>query len=194
MFAAGCNSLTGVDGLVVAGNGGPDGTVVEEAAAPGAADGSSGGDARTDAEAGGTTGADGALDANGGEATTDATSQATVDATDDATPDAEVDAASDGARTDSCSPVTHSNGLGQAFYDCTPLGTRTLAEATAACIAYAGSAGGCVNNPPACMTGSVCSSGATMCACWRYMGPTAGHVTNPAAACACPSGMDPTWQ
>ncbi len=181
-----CNALTGVDYLVVEGNGASDAALVQEAGAVGP----------TDAESSETTRDDGALDASGAEAATgsDAAPEATVDAADGATRDASVDAASDGADTDGCTVVTHSNGLGQAFHDCTSLGTRNVAEATAACIAYTGTASQCVNNPPACATGSVCSSGATMCACWRYMGPTAGHVTNPAAACACPSGMDPTWQ
>jgi hypothetical protein len=194
MHITACNTLTGVDDLVVEGNGAMDGSVAEEAAVPGSADGSSDGVAHTDAESSEATRDDGTLNANGGDAATDAAPEATIDATDDATKDAAVDAIADGPLTDGCAVVTHSNGLGQAFYDCTPLGTRNMAEATSACIAYTGKASECVNNPPTCTTGSVCSSGAAMCACWRYMGPPAGHVTNPAPACACPSGMDPTWQ
>jgi hypothetical protein len=198
VLAAGCNGLSGIDDFVVEGDAGPDRTVGEAAAATGAADAAADGDSLTE------TGADAAIrdartrDAKGGEAAADSAPDALEDATASGTPDARADAtpdaAADATGTDGCTVVTHSNGLGQAFYDCTPLGTRTIEEATAACIAYTGSASQCVNNPPACTTGSVCSSGAALCACWRYMGPPAGHVNNPVAACVCASGMDPTWQ
>ena len=202
MLAAGCNGLSGIDDFVVEGDASADRTLGEEAAATGAADASPDGDSLLEA------GADAAIrdartrDAKGAEAAADATPDAmgdataggTPDATADATPDAPPDATPDATGADGCTVVTHSNGLGQAFYDCTPLGTRSIEEATAACVAYTGSASQCVNNPPACTTGSVCSSGAALCACWRYMGPPAGHVNNPAAACVCASGMDPTWQ
>jgi hypothetical protein len=41
----------------------------------------------------------------------------------------------------SCQTI-HSDGVGQNFYDCNPLGTNTDAEATEACVAYALSVGG----------------------------------------------------
>jgi len=45
------------------------------------------------------------------------------------------------------------------------------------------------------MTGQsqVCSSGSTSCACWTYAGAEIGHVSGPAATCACAGATSPTW-
>ena len=103
----------------------------------------------------------------------------------------EADAAQE---VEACSPVTHSDGLGQSWSDCAPLGTYDQAEAQAACEANGGSP--CVLN--AC--GAVCDvdpHSPGYCSCWVYAGALAGHVNN-TAGCTTPAtascvGSD-TWQ
>jgi hypothetical protein len=91
--------------------------------------------------------------------------------------------------------VTHSDGLGQHFYDCSPLGTYTVGTATEACAAYTG-------NPAQCSTvdcgtaghGAVASLGAANCAVWVYSGTSAGHVLlTSGTSCFCPVITDPMW-
>jgi hypothetical protein len=105
-----------------------------------------------------------------------------------------------------CEPQ-HDNGLGQTFYDCTPLGQYNSALALKACTAYTGSAVQCVQFP--CMdvgTGPIiCSSGnATKnCLCWAFGGSNAGLFDNAggppgrnATNCYCPdlASGDTPWQ
>jgi hypothetical protein len=74
-----------------------------------------------------------------------------------------------------CTPVTHSNGLGQHWTDCTPLGTYTIDEAMAACEAYG--KGTCVAGNGACsdtVTPAVYSPSTYYA--WAYSGTDAGQV------------------
>jgi hypothetical protein len=98
-----------------------------------------------------------------------------------------------------CGPClyVHANGLGQNFFDCTPLGTHNAAQAMEACVAYTGNSLQC----RAAMCGDtpvVCSSeSATSCACWAFLGAGAGHVKDSLQAgalnCMCPGPTAPTW-
>jgi len=81
--------------------------------------------------------------------------------------------------------ITHQDGLGHPFYDCSPLGTHTAQTAQEACQAYAKAIGG---NPSDCSTGYYCTSGVDEEACyvpgmngtdcWVYKGQTSGQVTD----------------
>ena len=64
----------------------------------------------------------------------------------------------------------HANGVGQDFFDCTPVGTYNSAQAMAACEAYTGKSTEC--RSATCGAASVvCSSGeTTSCACWGFAG------------------------
>jgi hypothetical protein len=80
-----------------------------------------------------------------------------------------------------CEPQ-HDNGVGQTYYDCTPIGMYTSSLALKACIAYTGSASQCVSFP--CSNPSngpiICSSGALTknCMCWSWNGNDKGLVDN----------------
>ena len=99
--------------------------------------------------------------------------------------------------------TTHDNGVGQNFYDCSPLGTPgtattyTLAMANEARdawpVAGAVSTGSCGTAPAA--TGTcTCKLGAASATVWCYTGGLAGYVfQNSAAACGCPIIGDTTW-
>jgi hypothetical protein len=189
--AGGCNSLSGIDDFAV------------------------------ESEAGGTSfseGGDGAYPGDEAGGSTDGTSEAARDGAGGGDEDATVDAptesddrtdrgdrAADGSvtcGTRSCATPfccdggcasAHSNGLGQFFYDCSPLGTFNLTQAFAACVAFTGKMSLCANDPINCGGGDqVCSSGASMCACWRYNGNNAGHVES-GATCNCLGQTSPTW-
>jgi len=167
----GCSLLLDTDGLDVADAQGPpmthpddaghddagndDDAAVREAAAdaphaieagPSDARAETAADADTDGDGGAPDSSgtrDGAGDAAADAADDHATDDAAPDApeTDGATPDAPgggTDAGSDG-----CVVTTHTNGVGQTWDDCSPLGTRTRAEAQSACSALA-TGGGCV--------------------------------------------------
>jgi hypothetical protein len=88
--------------------------------------------------------------------------------------------------------VAHSNGLGQTFYDCTPLGIYDKAQALEACAAFTGDVGVCVVDPTApCARGNiVCATTAPNCACWGYDGMTVGEV---ARTCTCFNSTTLTW-
>jgi hypothetical protein len=103
--------------------------------------------------------------------------------------------------TPACCPgeicqTMHSNGVGQSYYDCTPVGTYGLGQAQAACLAFTGKAAECTG---AACTGPgqnvvVCSTGAATCQCWNYTGTIVGHVhPSTTTACSCPSLGDPSW-
>jgi hypothetical protein len=112
--------------------------------------------------------------------------------------DAGSDAAADtGGGTGPCdggtAPVVHSNGLGQTFSDCAPLGTINVTQALEACDAYTSDAGAC-SIYLTCSAGSeLCAGNATNCACWRYDGNTAGHVATMSGGCNCIGSSSPTW-
>ena len=99
-----------------------------------------------------------------------------------------------------CTPLTHSDGLGQTYQDCAALGTMNYMTAYEACGAYSGSTGVC--SPAArcpavpAMANSICYLHAGTCACWDFTGPAAGHVYTASqivdcSACTATSG--PTW-
>jgi len=107
----------------------------------------------------------------------------------EAAPDApDAAPATEGGEGDACAPVSHTDGLGQSWQDCVPLGTYSLSEAMAACVAGYGSALACSSH--ICGTGqpsdpafhAVCGS----VVCWAYDGPYVGKVTLPASG-GCPS-------
>lgn len=98
-------------------------------------------------------------------------------------------------------PCTHSDGIGQTYQDCAPLGTYNSTTAYEACAAYSGSTGVCSPTPrcpavPA-MANSVCYLHAGMCACWDFSGASVGHVsrtTETVNGCTvCTTSTDPTW-
>jgi hypothetical protein len=87
---------------------------------------------------------------------------------------------------DSCQ-TTHSNGLGQSFYDCNPLGTLTLASATAAANAWdIGTAS--FDMSATCGGGCYGRQTASACAVWCYSGSFTGKVSRNDInnACLCP--------
>jgi hypothetical protein len=101
----------------------------------------------------------------------------------------------------------HDNGLGQTFYDCTPLGEYNSALALKACTAYTGSAAQCASYP--CLDPDsgpiICSAGALTksCLCWSFGGTNAGLFDNSnlnpgtnGKFCYCPSAAagDTPWQ
>jgi hypothetical protein len=96
--------------------------------------------------------------------------------------------------------TSHSNGLGQRYYDCNPLGipgnpsTYKLSMAQAALMAW-----------PVTGTDGIISCGvglsavyredASSCAVWVYTGALAGYVrlSTGASSCSCPTTSDRTW-
>ena len=111
----------------------------------------------------------------------------------------EADAAQE---VEACSPVTHSDGLGQSWSDCAPLGTYDQAEAQAACSAWAavnGSSGALGCSVSICPDGASTivywlSTEATCAANWVYQGAATGHVGPVGIGCMCPTQSDPSWQ
>ncbi len=100
--------------------------------------------------------------------------------------------------------VTHDNGLGQRWTDCTPSGTYNEDEAVISCSYYPDA------NPHACGIAVTCDADAAVptvaacsmdfgvgaegpCDCWSFQGPGAGHVRASSLGCACASASDPTW-
>jgi hypothetical protein len=89
--------------------------------------------------------------------------------------------------------TTHSNGAGQTYYDCNPIGAYGSAAAMAACTAFTGDASRCSD-------GWYCSAGDNqVCAvddsdncqkyCWTYSGPSLGVLSD----CRCPVAMIAPW-
>lgn len=94
----------------------------------------------------------------------------------------------------SCQTI-HSNGLGQNFFDCAPLGTYNVTQAMEACQAYIA-----VNPTAGTCTTFICSgsselivgtTSSTNCASWAYSGSNVGHVFQ--GCNFCPSASDPIW-
>jgi len=119
----------------------------------------------------------------------------------------DVDSAS-GEDAEACALVTHSNGIGQSWADCAPLGTWDEAEAISACEANAT----LTKSPPACVP-NFCSGPSPVaicdvdvqvpgfCTCWTFAGPAAGHVLSHAcdlgagpANAACAVQDNYTWE
>jgi hypothetical protein len=101
--------------------------------------------------------------------------------------------------------TVHSNGVGQTFDDCQPLGTYNETQALAACAAFTGSiatcgvvtcaqsggpGGGAGGQANAMSDQAVCSTGATGCPCWTFSGMDVGHVqsANPMKCDPCSKG------
>ena len=91
--------------------------------------------------------------------------------------------------------MTHSNGIGQSFYDCVPAGTYDLTQATAAANAWPVAAVSTFT--AACGTGMIyCKQAAAQCACWAYSGNRVGLVrlNDVSATCYCPGLIgNPSW-
>lgn len=92
---------------------------------------------------------------------------------------------------DGCTPVTHSNGAGQMWTDCVPLGTYNETQAMKACAAQA------VTEPAiySCIASSdVCSAEMYVestggFGIWTYAGPFTGYF----GPGNCPTSSDPMW-
>ncbi len=85
--------------------------------------------------------------------------------------------------------TTHSDGMGQSFYDCNPLSTWNQTTALEACAAFTGNASYCSNDwtddDPDHGT-AVCSKGSPVtCACWSYTGKNIGLAYNYGTANKC---------
>lgn len=108
------------------------------------------------------------------------------------------DVAGDGG-AEACALVQHTDGLGQMFTDCVPLGTYDQQLAEDACRAFTGAA--CNPNvvcpaslPDGGLGGTVAmvgTSAAHVTGSWGYSGPGAGHVSTTAP---CPTYSDPTYK
>ena len=92
---------------------------------------------------------------------------------------------------------THTNGLGQSYYDCTAPGTYNAQQALEACTAFTGDATQC--DAITCSSGdlAVCSDGSSSsaCDCWIYSGSQATRVkTGGKASCSCSAHTSsPMW-
>jgi hypothetical protein len=124
--------------------------------------------------------------------------------------DAAIDAGPPDTGVDACVLATHSDGVGQGWSDCVPVGTLDEDESSAACAAYAKGVGGSAANCaardlPAVAIGATCApvlptgnttyvpvtcyapAGACVGHCWGY-GSTGGGVYS----CACMG--EGSWQ
>lgn len=90
--------------------------------------------------------------------------------------------------------TTHSNGVGQSYYDCVSQGTFNSTQATEACSAYTTSACGTASCAGAGSNLVVCGTANGVCVCWDYSGTNSGHVhASLNSTCYCPSSSDPSW-
>lgn len=103
--------------------------------------------------------------------------------------------------------TTHTNGVGDSFYDCNPVGTYSVGEARAACEAFTGSSGQCSGSSLCCALNlvglcvgttseSICGSVQGTCFCWQYSGNAPGTVQTVNGKCtaSCGSTSDPAWK
>jgi len=103
-----------------------------------------------------------------------------------------------GCCTNACQ-TTHSNGVGQSFYDCNATSTFSLTTALEACTAYAVSVGGtaasckdgftCTGSKPPFQVCFVTGSGSCSNFCWGYSGTQGGNVYT----CSCPNTTTANW-
>ncbi|MHB8330787.1 MAG: hypothetical protein ACYDEA_01150 [Candidatus Dormibacteria bacterium] len=96
-------------------------------------------------------------------------------------------------------PVTHSDGLGDTWQDCAPLGTYDQQEATSACEARNGISGGCqwIGGCAGVVGYGVCGLLAPKRYCWWFTGTQTGRVTamnGNGSTCAAPDGGDFAWE
>jgi hypothetical protein len=95
--------------------------------------------------------------------------------------------------------TTHSNGVGQSFYDCVTVGTYDQTQAQEACVAFTGNAAQCsVFTCGGNSNTSMCSdTSPTRCDCWGFGGTQKGKVhAGPGAGasnCFCIVAADPIW-
>jgi len=101
-----------------------------------------------------------------------------------------------GAWQNNGSPVTHSNGIGQTWQDCVPLGTYNLSQAMKAC--KAANSGKCVDSQ-GCGAGQLVvlgwnTAGTQLTGSWGYGGFPESFAcsANSGASCGCVSS-GPTW-
>jgi hypothetical protein len=102
------------------------------------------------------------------------------------------------SHTETCESTNHTNGLGQPYYDCSPLATYDLVSATEAAAAWAHERTGATGFATTCegSANSVLAATANEWAVWTYAGPSAGHVlsgTGGSDAALCPQTTDPSW-
>lgn len=103
-----------------------------------------------------------------------------------------VDTGSVDSADSACASVTHSNGVGQFWQDCVPLGTYTAEQAIKACAATTGDAAKC-GVAPACPPGiGAVATGYMTSSMWEYEGPLVGRVFQGQAGCT-PTGGTSTW-
>jgi hypothetical protein len=92
--------------------------------------------------------------------------------------------------SDACMPVTHSDGLGQTWTDCVPLGTYNEAQAMKACEAWTvatdASVGSCVVNS---CSGEMFVENEVAGRIWSYAGPYTELVTQYGMGCPYGSGL-----
>jgi len=104
-------------------------------------------------------------------------------------------AVADAGHDSGCTPVTHSNGVGQTWQDCVPLGTYEQSEAMKACVAATGSAAQCaVVGCGSAVQNMVCVNSTSLpCDCWAYQSQSTGVSGHVSTSCGCPGAGDPTW-
>lgn len=92
-----------------------------------------------------------------------------------------------------CTIVTHENGLGQTWQDCTPLGTHDEDQAMKACAASGATS--CVRTG-GCNGAAITANRAGQCGVWGYEGEASGLVRG-SSSCVCPGpgvgGLDLMW-
>jgi hypothetical protein len=93
---------------------------------------------------------------------------------------------------DACTPLVHSNGIGQTYLDCAPLGTYNVTTATEACAAWAATWGGSASSCSANSCGLGAYDGQEHWANWAYAAGGAGHVQLQIVD-GCPDFSSPTW-
>lgn len=112
--------------------------------------------------------------------------------------DGDASTALDTSVSDACTLVTHSNGVGQTFDDCDPLGTHGLSEALKACEAWGQAEElatySCVAHTCPVGAGSwqeICDIDRVTndCLCWSEN----GHVRAYGGPSCCAGATDPLW-
>jgi len=98
-----------------------------------------------------------------------------------------------GCCADGCQPA-HANGLGQAYYDCSALGTHTRETALLAAQAWSPTGG---TDYELIYSGNCLGrQTSNACATWCYTGTFAGRVglNTISVACLPPTFLDPAWE
>ncbi len=95
--------------------------------------------------------------------------------------------------------TTHTNGVGESYWDCVDAGTYDQTQAGKACTAYTNAQFAC--SPASCVGDAgdlvICGSpDGGACGCWDYTGTDKGYVfksNSPEAGCFCPNTTDSIW-